>query len=72
MTEKEIVLERKNLSISREWKEIRKHLLEDIKNLAKPGANYEFITAMLYTIDAVDSWQDDFEKVKKREDKKGV
>lgn len=72
-TNKEILLARKNLAISREWKQIRQQLFEIIKSWSSPNSNGDVVRDMLYTIDVVDKWEDEYtkflEKLKEKEEK---
>lgn len=68
--EKELILARKDLAISAEWREIKKNLYEEIKLKAcYSSTDGEFIKGMLKTIDIVDSWKEDFLKIKRKEEK---
>lgn len=70
MEEKELILARKNLAISHEWKEIKYNLYEIIKEKGSAhSANGEYVKGMLKTIDLVDNWVKEFENLRKKEEK---
>ena len=70
MEKKEIVLARKNLAISREWKEIKLNLFEIIKDKYNGiSINGDYVKGMLKTIDIVDKWVEEFETLRKKEEK---
>jgi len=67
---KEKILARKNLAISREWKEIKLELYEIIKEKGSSQTmNGDFLKGMLKTIFIVDDWVKDFENLKNKEER---
>lgn len=56
------------LTTSKEWKEIRKRLLDII--VIRGGSSLEYLQGMLYLIKLVDSWEQEFTYAKEKESQK--
>lgn len=67
--DKDKIVARKNLAISREWQQIKGYLFEEIKEKSRSQIDGTSIKAMLYTISMVDDWEQEFLKQKKKEEK---
>ena len=67
--DKDKIVARKNLAISREWQLIKGYLFEEIKEKSRSQIDGTSIKAMLYTISMVDDWELEFLKQKKKEEK---
>lgn len=57
-----------DLTTSKEWKEIRKRLLDII--VIRGGSSLEYLQGMLYLIKLVDSWEEEFLYAKEKESQK--
>ena len=70
MEDKELILARKNLAISREWQKIRYHLANIIISSGSTySSNGDYVKGMLKAIDVVDKWEDEFNALLKKENK---
>ncbi|MEI7474696.1 MAG: hypothetical protein WCK67_07940 [bacterium] len=67
--DKELILKKRNLLISKEYQEIRTYQLNHIVNQANSTIDPLIIKGMLKLIADTDKWEDDFMRAKKESNK---